>query len=101
MTNTFAFSALFILVVLYFVPMIIAYGRNRKNAAGILLLNLFLGWTLLGWVIALIWAVIDGPKGQIEMGSSADELKKLADLKASGVLSEEEFQAKKKKILGV
>ncbi len=33
-------------------------------------------------------------------GSSADEIAKLADLKAQGVISEEEFQAAKAKALG-
>lgn len=39
---------------LYFLPAII--GRHKRDAAGIFLLNLFLGWTVIGWVIALIWA---------------------------------------------
>ncbi len=33
-------------------------------------------------------------------GSTADELSKLADLKANGTISEEEFQAQKAKLLG-
>jgi hypothetical protein len=42
------------LLVLYFLPSIV--GRKKKNAQAIFVLNLLLGWTLLGWVIALIWA---------------------------------------------
>jgi len=38
----------------YFIPAIA--GKDKKNAAAIFLLNLFLGWTLIGWVIALVWA---------------------------------------------
>ena len=45
---------LFCLILLYFLPAII--GRDKRDAAGIFLLNLFLGWTVIGWVIALIWA---------------------------------------------
>ena len=43
--------------VLYFLPAIIAFARNKRDTASILLLNLFLGWTAIGWVIALVWAV--------------------------------------------
>jgi hypothetical protein len=45
---------LFSLILLYFLPTII--GREKRDAAGIILLNLFLGWTVIGWVIALVWA---------------------------------------------
>lgn len=41
-------------VFVYFLPTII--GRHKANAMAIFMLNLFLGWTLLGWVAALIWA---------------------------------------------
>jgi RsiW-degrading membrane proteinase PrsW (M82 family) len=47
---------LIIVVALYFIPTIIAEKRNHKNSSSILILNLFLGWTFLGWVIALAWA---------------------------------------------
>jgi len=40
---------------IYFIPTIVGY--NTKYASGISLLNLFLGWTFLGWLAALIWAV--------------------------------------------
>lgn len=39
---------------LYFLPSLV--GIRKKNAGAIFLLNFLLGWTLLGWVIALIWA---------------------------------------------
>src|SRR5215472_12356499 len=41
-------------VLLYFLPSIIA--RDKKDAAGIFLVNFFLGWTVIGWVAALLWA---------------------------------------------
>jgi hypothetical protein len=42
-------------ILLYFIPAIL--GRDKRDATGIFLLNLFLGWTVIGWIIALIWAV--------------------------------------------
>jgi hypothetical protein len=48
--------ALFWLGVLciYFLPAYIA--RKKRNGTSIGLLNIFLGWTLIGWVVALVWA---------------------------------------------
>jgi hypothetical protein len=43
--------------VTYFLPTILAFARNKRDTAAILLLNLFLGWTMIGWVVALVWAV--------------------------------------------
>jgi hypothetical protein len=43
------------IIVLYFVPA--AIGRKKKNHTAILVLNLLAGWTVVGWVIALIWAL--------------------------------------------
>jgi hypothetical protein len=45
-----------ILMVLYFLPAVIAMTRGHTSAGGIFIINLFLGWTLLGWVCALAWA---------------------------------------------
>jgi hypothetical protein len=42
---------------MYFLPTILAFARNKRDTAAILLLNLFLGWTMIGWVVALVWAV--------------------------------------------
>lgn len=43
--------------VVYFLPTIIAFKRGKRNRGAIFALNLFLGWSLLGWVISLVWAV--------------------------------------------
>ena len=50
------------LIAVYLLPAIIAGCRETKNALGITLLTLLLGWTMLGWIGALIWATCDTPK---------------------------------------
>jgi hypothetical protein len=39
----------------YLLPSII--GRHRRNAAAIIRLNLFLGWTVVGWFVAMFWTI--------------------------------------------
>jgi len=46
-----------IALLLYFLPTIVAFLRGHQSRAGILLVNFFLGWSGLGWIIALIWAL--------------------------------------------
>ena len=41
---------------LYFLPSIIALARNKRDTLAIFLLNLFLGWSVIGWFVALIWS---------------------------------------------
>jgi len=41
----------------YFLPSII--GHEKRSFAGIFVLNLLLGWTVIGWIVALIWACTD------------------------------------------
>ena len=43
--------------VMYFLPSIVALARNKRDVLAILLLNFLLGWTLIGWIVALIWAL--------------------------------------------
>jgi hypothetical protein len=45
---------LFLSAILYFLPTILA--RHKADFTGILLMNLLLGWTVIGWFVALIWA---------------------------------------------
>lgn len=48
---------LLFLIVIYFLPWIVAYQRDHHQCNSIGLLNLFLGWTFIGWVISLVWSV--------------------------------------------
>lgn len=40
----------------YFIPTLVAAIRGHQQALAIFVLNLLLGWSGLGWVLALIWA---------------------------------------------
>lgn len=42
--------------VLYFLPTIIALVRSKRDTLAIFLLNFFLGWSVIGWIVALVWA---------------------------------------------
>lgn len=48
-----------LLSVIYWSPTLVGAVRQRKSIAGIAILNGYLGWTFIGWVIALVWAVVD------------------------------------------
>ncbi|MBK6589886.1 MAG: superinfection immunity protein [Acidobacteria bacterium] len=50
----------------YFLPSIVAVASSHPQTAAIVLLNLFLGWTFVGWVIALVWAVMNYDKPAIQ-----------------------------------
>jgi hypothetical protein len=55
-----AFAGLIVLILMlgfYFLPAIIAGMRKHNNTLAIFVLTLFLGWTLLGWIGALVWSV--------------------------------------------
>jgi hypothetical protein len=46
-----------LLSLFYFLPFAIAFNNKRANTGAIFALNLFLGWSLIGWVVALVWAL--------------------------------------------
>lgn len=86
----------------YFLPTLIASQRNHTSTGAIFLLNFLLGWTFLGWVAALIWSFTNPSAvvvGDYNKRSAADEIEKLASLRDKGVLTEKEFNQKKRQIL--
>lgn len=105
-------------IVIYFLPSIIALSRKKNNGAAIILLNFFLGWTFIGWIVSLIWACLKDnethtivvnntpyfkEENSILQKNDFDEklnsLQKLKTLLDSGVLSQEEFEQQKSKLL--
>lgn len=117
--KTVALSFFIAAPLLYFLPVIEAYLRQHRSLTSVGLVNLLLGWTLIGWVAALAWACTGRntrrePEEQqlpsamrprfeepsVSATSIADELRKLAELRDQGVLTEDEFLAQKSKTLG-
>lgn len=123
--NVMAFSALLFVPALYLLPTYEAWRNQHRSLVPLALVNVFLGWTFLGWVGAYAWAFASKKdarpepvygwrhsldtvpaaapaivRAPIPSASVADELRKLAELKRDGVLTEEEFAAQKAAVLG-
>jgi hypothetical protein len=50
------------LFVMYWLPTIIAIVRHTPSALGVAAFNFFLGWTVIGWLLALVWALAANPQ---------------------------------------
>lgn len=48
---------------IYFIPLFVALTRHHQSAAAICVVNVFLGWTIIGWVAAFAWAMLEEPSG--------------------------------------
>jgi len=57
MFHVFGFPFFLVGACCYFLPSIIAMARHKSNLPAILLLNLLLGWSIIGWFVALFWAL--------------------------------------------
>jgi hypothetical protein len=109
------FGLLFLIAMLaiYFLPSIVAGVREHPQSAPIILLNIFLGWTLIGWVAALVWAATAfagrasdgfGPNISIAPPQHLDLSSQLAviqNLRGRGVITDDEYQAKRRQLLGL
>lgn len=56
-SRSFLLPGILLLLLVYFLPSIVAWYRKTLHLANIFLLNLLLGWTIVGWVIAFKRAV--------------------------------------------
>jgi len=77
---------LLIIVAVYFIPSMIAYSRNKKDRFAILALNIFLGWTIAGWIGAFIWSLWEEKKKTrihkvepLDIGSEKGEIEGLEE----------------------
>ncbi|MEQ1837544.1 MAG: superinfection immunity protein [Candidatus Nitrotoga sp.] len=65
-----AITGLFTLAIaVYFTPSFVAYSREHQQKVSIFVLNLCLGWTIVGWVGALVWAYSKKPEVLAEVTS--------------------------------
>lgn len=93
-------SSFFILApALYFIPTYEAWMRKHPSLTAITALNVLLGWTLLGWVAALVWALKNISSIPPSAPSVSEEVERLAKLRESGALTNEEFESQKQKVL--
>jgi hypothetical protein len=51
-------------VILYFVPTIVAWLRHVPGKGSVTVVNVFLGWTVIGWIVALAMACRSRPQPQ-------------------------------------
>jgi len=88
-------QTLFVLAMLpvYFAPTIIAIRKNHPHKTPIILVNVFGGLLGgIGWIVALVWCFIE-PRG------AADEIRKLHEMLEDWILTQEEFERKKRSLL--
>ena len=46
----------FLVLLVYFSPSFVAFQKDHSKSMKIFLVNLFLGWTILPWIVCVIWA---------------------------------------------
>lgn len=125
--NVFLGIGFLIVGIIYIMPSIMAFRRNHPNRWIILVINVAFGGTVIGWGIALVWAMrsahrVGSTSGGGESGlnlfindvrriqvveppplpqpSLSHELERLHDLLIKGVISQTEFDGLKAKLLG-
>ena len=54
--SAFWLIALIPFIAIYFLPTIVAFTRHHQNRLAICLINIFLGYTFVGWLVAMIWS---------------------------------------------
>lgn len=62
---------LLVIAVLYFLPTVIAVSRKLNKPAGVIALNVLLGWTVIGWIGALVMAFSMETKTDYELRTQA------------------------------
>ncbi|MDH5764916.1 MAG: SHOCT domain-containing protein [Gammaproteobacteria bacterium] len=88
-----------IILPLIFLPTIIAIKKDHPYKIPIILINIFGSLVMgLGWFVALVWCFIE-PSATSNTFAAASELEKLHELKEKGIITQQEFDARKKTIL--
>jgi len=105
------------LVALYLLPVYEASKRRHPRIVPISLIDILLGWTVVGWIVALVWAVrrpepeavaeenendpyvvVEEPS-RYPPNSAAESLRELSRLHAEGTIDDAEYEAAKHRVL--
>lgn len=84
---------------IYMAPSGVAFIRKVPSPWSIVVINALLGWTLIGWAVALAMAVRDRKPAEPKPDATAG-VQQLAELRAQGLLTDDEFSAAKGRLLG-
>ena len=105
------------LLALYLLPIYEANRRKHPKLVPIALVDILLGWTIIGWIGAYVWAlriqapeadaeaevspyaVVDEPASRYPANSTADALRELARLHEEGAINDEEYAAAKLRVV--
>ena len=68
--------AIIIFLAAYFIPFIIAVIRGIKNSMSVFFLNLFLGWTVIGFFVLIFYAGLTNVKSNETVGQFISKKKK-------------------------
>jgi hypothetical protein len=91
---------------IYMYPTKVARRTEHEQTSAIAWLNFLFGGTIILWLVLLVWANSSKPSqpqpvATPQESSLTDKLQELQKLKDQGILTEEEFEAKKKQILNI
>ena len=50
-------TTLSVIALLYLTPTVVAFARGHRNRWAITALNVLTGWTFVGWVVSIVWAI--------------------------------------------
>ena len=59
-------AAVIVAMAIYALPALLAWSMGSPQRVAITLVDLLLGWTILGWIAALIWAIMSGNGGSFD-----------------------------------
>ena len=59
-------AACIVAMAVYALPVLLAWSMGSPQRVAITLVDLLLGWTILGWIAALIWAILSGNGGSFD-----------------------------------
>jgi hypothetical protein len=54
--NTISVIVLLLIALIYMLPTLIAFGREHPRRHDIVVANILVGWTLIGWIVVFLWA---------------------------------------------
>jgi hypothetical protein len=56
--NTLLILVIILCFVVYFIPTVVSALRHKRNTVPLFLVNLFLGWSGIGWLVVLVWSLM-------------------------------------------